>query len=90
MFELNLNDYDTISAKSISTINASIVKTPAIPEFDSQIRDIEVEKNCDNVPYNVIDDFTPIKELKYPTPHWKKIQRNVASVVKKSNHVKRK
>ena len=46
-FELNLNDDDTISVNSSSTINAFTINTPAIPEFDLQIEDIEVEKDCE-------------------------------------------
>ena len=42
------------------------------------IEDIEVEKDCEDVPYNTIDDLTPIKEPECPVPHQKRIQRKVA------------
>ena len=68
-FQLNPNDDDTISVNSNSTINASIVNAPAIPEFDLQIEDIEVEKDCDDAPYNVIHEVAPAIEQECTAPH---------------------
>ena len=87
-FQLNPNDDDTISVNSNSTINASIVNAPTIPEFDLQIEYIEVKKDCDDAPYNVIDKFAPAIEQKCPAPHQKRIRRKVASTVKKANNKK--
>ena len=88
-FQLNPNDDDTISVNSNSTINASIVNAPAILEFDLQTEDIEVEKDCNDAPYNVIDKFAPAIEHECPAPHRKRIQRKVASTVKNANNAKR-
>ena len=54
-----------------------------------QIEDIEVEKDCDDAPYNVIDEVAPAIEQECTAPHRKRIRRKVASTVKKANNAKR-
>ena len=44
-----------------------------MPEFDLQIEDIEVKKDYDDAPYNVIEKFVPAIEQECPAPHQKRI-----------------
>ena len=74
-YVLNPNGDNTISVNSNSSINVSIVNTPAISKFYLQIEDIEVEKDCDDAPYHIIDEFAPAIEHECPAPYQKRIQR---------------